>query len=329
MSSETIAIYVYVSKKDALRGGKNRHGTYELLLTPQWVACLTDAQREKLVQIEPFCSAKALKDSTLLIEPTLDAVALYLQHLLDTDAKALAKQREKERMLAERHAAEIHQWLALSDDARIEKGWGNTVVKGVWHSDFKTGYSPCDDDWDRLREAYPVVMERYDAERNRLSELASEENRRRDAEIQAQKERNRVENEAQKEREHAERSQWIAEHGSERLRALVAENLKHDRTYRDERRAMEFPGWVRFNTICGTLKDAANASMQNIEELRRHRAQHPDSGVSLQWLADGEHIDGCDHQDDGYTSHEFRPGPVLTAEHIGETIVFYLYGIDE
>jgi hypothetical protein len=41
----------------------------------------------------------------------------------------------------------------------------------------------------------------------------------------------------------AQKRAWIEQHGSPRLRRMLAENIEHGATYRDERLTMERPGW--------------------------------------------------------------------------------------
>lgn len=50
--------------------------------------------------------------------------------------------------------------------------------------------------------------------------------------------------------------------------------------------------------------------------MREIRNRYPGHEVQLCWIADGEHLDGCDHGDEN-----FRPRAVITARFLGETIV--------
>ena len=62
--------------------------------------------------------------------------------------------------------------------------------------------------------------------------------------------------------------------------------------------------------------------MGAIKMLRDLRASRPDLQPRLQWLADGQHMKGCDCDDVG-----FDPCPVLTVEMWGKTLVKKLDGM--
>lgn len=90
----------------------------------------------------------------------------------------------------------------------------------------------------------------------------------------------------------AERAAWIAAHGSAHLKALFEEGLNYQGTYRGERIALERPGWVRGDKLCGKRQKFANPGMAEIEALRAERAKGVDD-VRLVWLDCGPD-GGCD-----------------------------------
>ena len=73
------------------------------------------------------------------------------------------------------------------------------------------------------------------------------------------------------------REEWIAAHGSERLRRCIAEGLECEAVYRDERLAAERPGW-RF--LDGTkLEDARNPPMAAFAMLDEAREIEPTASL--------------------------------------------------
>ena len=122
----------------------------------------------------------------------------------------------------------------------------------------------------------------------------------------------------------AEREAWIAEHGSDRLRALAQEDIPLAGEYRRERLATDRPGWEFLRNLCGLVAEARAASVtaEHLSALVAARA----SGVAdarLAWLGIGgdtdEHIAGCRIHEGEECGAESRI--VLAAEYLGRDIV--------
>src|SRR5581483_2250467 len=132
--------------------------------------------------------------------------------------------------------------------------------------------------------------------------------------VRAEKERLARERAAERERAERERAEaerayvadreaWIAEHGSSRLRRLVAEGIEHDAVYRDERLAMERPAW-QWSRLDGNLPGAEprNAPEEALDLLDAARADDPDA--VLRYLRPWRHVphdedpEGCDRDPD-------------------------------
>lgn len=108
-----------------------------------------------------------------------------------------------------------------------------------------------------------------------------------------------------------ERADWIAEHGSERLRRLVAEGIEHDAVYRDERLAVDRPGWdwlADSDWGEASLAEPRNASEAALRLLDRARKSDP--AAHLQYFVL--------QQDDDTTDR----GYVVVTEFLGRDIVW-------
>jgi hypothetical protein len=97
----------------------------------------------------------------------------------------------------------------------------------------------------------------------------------------------------------AERDAWIAEHGSQRLRDLLALDLPVTALYDEERQAaraaqlaIDLPGW-QYRDIPPQLLPPRNPSTEAIAALRAAREWDPAARLALRYrsYACGEHID--------------------------------------
>jgi len=117
--------------------------------------------------------------------------------------------------------------------------------------------------------------------RDHLAIVNAEIKRRNDADREA-KAAKEAAKEAAKAAYLAERDAWIRAHGSSRLQRLLAEDIPLAATYRDERLAMERPGWrwEEANEETDDLRDATEAALDALDAVRA-------SGVSdarLAWI---------------------------------------------
>lgn len=74
---------------------------------------------------------------------------------------------------------------------------------------------------------------------------------------------------------------WIAEHGSDRLQRLVAEGIKHDAVYYEERLAAERPGWAYRDDVRGVPLEVRNAKQEGLTLL--DEARKIDGNAKLVW----------------------------------------------
>lgn len=322
-----IDLYVRINPEDAVRSGSARAGLHRLEATTDWLQGLDHRLREKLAKLQPFTADKALQDSKLLVTPwTLDDITTYLQHRVELDDQRARAEQEKQ---AEKDADAlqgIREWLKKPDDKRLHEQYGSCEWKVQGPI---SNYAPIKD-FDRLRPLDAELLGRYDDEVELLEGKARERTEqskaaraRYEAEQEAKKEAKKQEEALVKELYEQQRTDWIEQYGSERLKALLAEGIGLDKTYRNERIEKEWAGFEWYDEICGGLRKVANAALQDIEQLRRLRELYPDNDVKLEWLSDSQHIDGCCHEPDefGEPGKTFRPGPVLTARFLGTTIV--------
>jgi hypothetical protein len=120
---------------------------------------------------------------------------------------------------------------------------------------------------------------------------------------------------------------WIDQHGSNRLKALVHEGISYDRDYRDERLALERPGWVWMSRVCGDLEEiegvhVTDALIADLYAVRTNRV----ADAKIAWLGEGTHHDdcGCPREDDETTGESVpavHQRPVLRATFLGREIV--------
>lgn len=111
----------------------------------------------------------------------------------------------------------------------------------------------------------------------------------------------------------AEREAWIREHGSERLLRMLEEGIEFEKTYLDERLAIERPEW-RYVVDCDRDYDEdepKNIPQAALELLDEARKKDPNTKLAL-WEIESE-------DDDGDASWR---GHVCKSTFLGEDIVF-------
>jgi hypothetical protein len=178
-----------------------------------------------------------------------------------------------------------------------------------------------------------AYLDARDAAKVDLARLCAEEearvgevNRQREAADEA----TRLEKAEAKAAYNAERAAWISEHGSPRLKRMLAEGVRLNNTYLDERLAAERPDWKYYEDICGEEKGIRDPEQAVFDALDEARKVAPDARVA--WLADGEHVFNrrdqhgdsmceCGASVDG---EGFRPGPIAVSEFMGHQIILRL-----
>jgi hypothetical protein len=129
--------------------------------------------------------------------------------------------------------------------------------------------------------------------------------------------------EADRASEEAERRRWIEEHGSERLRRCLAEGIEHGAIYRDERLALERPGWRWLEKVVGDTDEARNPPEEAFAVLDEARKIEPAAKLRYYKLI-RRYTDA--QLDEVADDPDFEPGDVTgyvaEAEFLGRTIVF-------
>lgn len=92
------------------------------------------------------------------------------------------------------------------------------------------------------------------------------------------------------------RNAWIAEHGSTRLKRLLAEGIELENTYLDERIALERPGWAYQYDRRGEANEARNARQTGLDLLDEARKTAPQAKL-VWWTVEHEH-DDCGEYDE-------------------------------
>jgi len=114
-------------------------------------------------------------------------------------------------------------------------------------------------------------------------------------------------------KERQEMARWIPEHGSDHLKRVQEEGIKCGRLYRNERLALERPGWIWEQATPGGERDIVNPDPDAIALLDRARETAP--GARLVWWTVAEELD-----DEGFPDVEESQGPACLAEFLGREI---------
>jgi hypothetical protein len=204
----------------------------------------------------------------------------------------LESQREKKRAedevkAAEREAAVVA--IATADPRSLLRN-----RYGLWRSAEST---PTRDD-----EEWSVIQSLPDDERcadtiAAARELCRDHNNRLDAIKKAEREAEKAERKAGEEVARREINDWIGSHGSNRLKRIVKEGIEHKAVYRDERLALDRPGWEWLGALLGTTDDARNPPEEAFITLDEARKLCP--GADLQrYTVEHEHDENCCGEND-------------------------------
>lgn len=91
---------------------------------------------------------------------------------------------------------------------------------------------------------------------------------------------------------------WIKEHGSARLQLCAAEEIEHDAIYRDERLALERPGWRWERDVAGEEHEPRNPPLEALELLTEARETDPDCCLMWWTVERDDGFEDCDGEDD-------------------------------
>ena len=301
----TIHARIMIDRAAAIRSGKEMFGEIFVPVNP---AELTAAQREELLNCpantrasieyaDPYRPTYAEKwnEEELPLPAVSDASMASLATLLDARPAARAAylaayRAEVEKFVGKALAAEQSEW------DRYES------IPGQLGAAYKVQEAVAKDP--RLAFLIPSAKARRAA--------AVEQKRQEDAAARDAAERRKAATAA-------ERADWISTHGSARLRRLVAENIEHEATYRDERLALTRPGW-QWETQMRPVKitEPRNPPEAALNLLDQARKTEPLAklGYYILYRPAEEDEEG---DEDGDVAHE--RGYVATAVFLGREIV--------
>lgn len=113
---------------------------------------------------------------------------------------------------------------------------------------------------------------------------------------------------------------WGMEHGSPRLQACIQEGIECRAIYRDERLALERPGWAWADEMRGEGDEPRNPPAEAFDTLREARKLDPEASMSWWVVSWDEDLDGEEDED-----RDCRwVGYVAEAFFLGREIVFGL-----
>lgn len=122
--------------------------------------------------------------------------------------------------------------------------------------------------------------------------------------------------EAREVAERREHEEWIAQYGSQRLRSCVREGIEYQRVYRDERLALERPGWAWYDAVPGESRPPRNPPANAFEMLERARALEPTARLQA-LVTDHIHCAACDLDCARTEDLEY----IAEAQFLGRTII--------
>jgi hypothetical protein len=88
--------------------------------------------------------------------------------------------------------------------------------------------------------------------------------------------------------EREKRDSWIAAHGSNRLKRLVAEGIRCEGVYRDERLAHDRPGWTWYDSCDGLSSEAINPPIEALGTLDKAREFEPEAKLFFHQADNGD-----------------------------------------
>lgn len=212
--------------------------------------------------------------------PTVAGLIEHVRMCLESDAAQERERAERKEVSTQKHEENVATWLSLDDE---------TILAA---SDLFPGLPNLSND----ARVYP----RY----NQLQALRAERKLAKESQIEAEK--------AAAVREIAD---WIAAHGSPRLRACAAEGIECSAIYRDERLAAERPGWRWAQETWGTDSEPRNPPAEAFATLSEARVSVPGCKL-VRWVSEEE-----TDEEGAVTAPAWR-GYLAIAEFLDREIVF-------
>ena len=272
-------IVIEVNRDAALRTGRDEYGVSVVEIP---ASELTDEERAELARTvrrtgdPPADCDLTHGQNTDPAEATPETVRVEIEARIRSRREVREAEKKRAEEVRTKREAEIQRLLALPLGERIKQF--RYTGSGGWS----------------------VIGHPSDPRLERWEEEAKAELRRVEAEAAERSKKTEAENEARKRQAREMVETWVREHGSERLRLIVEENLLDDSmaVYRDERLALELPGW-EWDTD-GANKDIRNPSIEALRALAAARKEVGEivSGLELGYIwhePDEEDYDGQGH----------------------------------
>jgi hypothetical protein len=115
----------------------------------------------------------------------------------------------------------------------------------------------------------------------------------------------------------AEKEAWIAQHGSARLKRMLAERIQHEAVYEDERLAIERPGWSYDTDQNLEIREPRNPTDAAFDLLDRARVLEPTAGLRYYRLIADDEYEGKSVKERGYVCYaRFLGDPIITDERV-------------
>lgn len=307
LTSPNIYLYLDVSVPEALRRGQTTAGKIALQLDHALLAELGDV-----------CARLAPHAGTDQKKPPYGTVWLPVDGL---DADSI-------RAGLERHEAATASETARKMALEAER---QAAVKAERDAEIEAARQSSIDDL--IAKCCPYGVEPQTQLTGRRTEILKAAGRL--DEVESEIDRRKVENAEKKAAAAAEKAAaekaaaeeaaaWIEAHGSQRLCRLLDEGIELRAVYRDERLAMERPGW-QWRDDVGKLHEPRNASTEALAMLDVARdilPQDERASAKLHWWT----VEACDHDCDGDNDcpgyHEGIRTYVVIAEFLGREIQF-------
>lgn len=262
-------IKAYIRKQDAVLAGSNEDETVEKDID---VTLLSDSERKDLARrIDVYGKISGYDEGIL----DLEHLKKFLANAKERDQKRQQELEDHEAAKKAEREAKIAKFLEDFAARKTRKfvtteRYGDRYIS--WNIEAPFEYDRYCIHAASVCPEYPA-WEKSLAEKNQAAEEAAK--RAADEEIA---------------REIAARDEWIAAHGSKRLKLAAQEGIECQAIYRDERLALERPGWRWSADYRGEYSDPRNPTLEALESLELARKVAPDAKLAY-WEAEIEHDD--------------------------------------
>lgn len=303
----SIKVKASVDQDEAIRRGHACGSAVVLDVKDSDIQSLTQDEREALVKSLEWCGGGIDKRVRFIIpEPTVNGIIEGLR----SNAEKIAKEKAKEDAINAEANAVLGKFTTdrIADLYLEHEGrhYGVAAAMVGERDDVTSALS-------KILDNHPyrgLFSAKHDAKVKEHREGADAERKAREA----------AKDEARK-HAIAERSAWINQHGSTRLKRMLKEDIECNAVYRDERLAADRPGWVRLQSLPGVTKDPRNPPEDSFSLLDEARKVDPES--YLQWYVEThEHDEYCMYDTDECPEYD-RKEYVAEAEYLDEYIVLF------